>query len=269
MAGRSEKQIQAIDTTASSIKTMSDGIRHVIESTKEVSGTVETSASTARKGSLAIEKAISQIGNIESSVGRSASVITKLGERSEEIGQIVSVISNIAGQTNLLALNAAIEAARAGEQGRGFAVVAEEVRKLAEQSQEAAKHITGLITEIQKDTDSAVIAIEDGSKEVLVGIEVVTDAGQAFQEIDKSVNAAFAQMKEITAVIQLMASSSEEVARSAGETEVISKELSEQAQSVSATTEEQSATSEEIARFSQELANMAAELTKALSTFKV
>ena len=86
-----------------------------------------------------------------------------LGDRSQEVGQIVDTISGIAGQTNLLALNAAIEAARAGEQGRGFAVVAEEVRKLAEQSQEAAKHIADLISHIQADTEDAVQAMQEGN----------------------------------------------------------------------------------------------------------
>ena len=95
------------------------------------------------------------MANIEKTVANSVAVVTKLGERSKEIGQIVENISGIAGQTNLLALNAAIEAARAGEQGRSFAVVAEEVRKLAEQSQEAAKQIANLIGEIQGDTDKA------------------------------------------------------------------------------------------------------------------
>jgi len=98
-----------------------------------------------KKAALAVEKAITQMGHIEESVIRSAHVVAKLGERSKQIGQIVDTISGIAGQTNLLALNAAIEAARAGEQGRGFAVVAEEVRKLAEQSQDAAKQIPSII----------------------------------------------------------------------------------------------------------------------------
>ena len=106
---------------------------------------------------------------IEKSVDLVASTISKLNERSQEIVQIVDAISTIAGQTNLLALNAAIEAARAGEQGRGFAVVADEVRKLAEQSQEAAKQIAALITMIKEDTKEAVSAMDTGVQEVKTG----------------------------------------------------------------------------------------------------
>jgi len=119
----------------------------------------------ANDGGQTIELAIAQMGKIETTVNSSAQVVSKLGERSKEIGQIVATISGIAGQTNLLALNAAIEAARAGEQARGFTVVAEEVRKLAEQSQEATKKIAVLIGEIQGDTDNAVVAMNNGTRE--------------------------------------------------------------------------------------------------------
>jgi len=269
MANGAEKQMKAVDDTASVINQMSEGIQQIVVNANTVSGTSEKTAGSAQKGSQAIEKAIAQMNNIEKTVTRSAQVVTKLGERSKEIGQIVDTISGIAGQTNLLALNAAIEAARAGEQGRGFAVVADEVRKLAEQSQDAAKQIAGLITEIQNDTDSAVIAMDDGTKEVRIGADVVNAAGQTFEEIFGLINDVTVQMREISAAIQQMASDSQQVVESVNEIDTISKDASAQAQTVSAATEEQAATMEEIAASSQALAQMATELTQAISIFKI
>ena len=164
------------------------------------------------------------------SVSSSAQVVAKLGERSKEIGQIVDAISGIAGQTNLLALNAAIEAARAGEQGRGFAVVAEEVRKLAEQSQEAAKQIANLISEIQTETDSAVVAMDDGTREVKIGTEVVNTAGQAFKEIVSLIAEVSSQIREISAAIQQMASGSQQIVASVRNIDSISKGTAGQTQ---------------------------------------
>ncbi len=269
VAGGAEKQMKAVDDTASVVGQMSAGVQQVAANANAVAGTSAKSAGVAQNGSQAVEKAVTQMGNIEKTVTRSARVIAKLGERSKEIGQIVDTISGIAGQTNLLALNAAIEAARAGEQGRGFAVVAEEVRKLAEQSQDAAKQIAELIAEIQSDTDSAVVAMDEGTKEVRIGAEVVNDAGRAFQEIYKSINEVSTQMREISAAIQQMASGSQQVVASVKEIDVISKETASQAQNVSAATEEQSATMEEIASSSQALSTMAAELTQAVGMFKI
>jgi methyl-accepting chemotaxis protein len=269
VATGAERQMEAIDHTTSVVEQMSAGVQQIAANTNAVAGTSAKSAGAAQEGSQAVEKAVTQMGNIEKTVTRSAQVVTKLGERSKEIGQIVDTISGIAGQTNLLALNAAIEAARAGEQGRGFAVVAEEVRKLAEQSQDAAKQIAGLIAEIQNDTDNAVVAMDDGTREVRVGAEVVNDAGRAFQDIFQSVNEVSGQMREISAAIQQMASSSQQVAASVRQIDTISREAAGQAQTVSATTEEQSATMEEIAASSQALAKMAEELTQAVNKFKI
>ena len=269
VAAGAEKQLIAVDDTTSIVRQISGSIQQIAANANTVAGTSAKSADEAADGSKAIEKAITQMGQIEESVVRSSQVVTKLGERSKEIGQIVDTISGIAGQTNLLALNAAIEAARAGEQGRGFAVVAEEVRKLAEQSQAAAKEIASLIGEIQRDTDSAVVAMNDGTKEVQVGADVVKDAGQTFKAIFVSFNEVTNQIREISAAIQQMAIGSQQIVASVRDIDSISKETASQSQTVSAATEEQSATMEEIAASSQALSKMAEKLTQAVSKFKV
>ena len=209
------------------------------------------------------------MGRIEQTVNRSAAVVAELGQRSKAIDQIVATISGIAGQTNLLALNAAIEAARAGEQGRGFAVVAEEVRKLAEQSQEATKQISALIGGIQGDTEQAVAAMDNGTREVKLGAEVVNTAGQAFHEIVALVEQVSDQIREVSSTIDQMAIGSQQIVESVNRIDHLSKEAASQAQTVSAATEEQSASMEEIASSSQSLAQLALELRDAVGKFKV
>ena len=181
----------------------------------------------------------------------------------------MDTIAGIAGQTNLLALNAAIEAARAGEQGRGFAVVAEEVRKLAEQSQEAAKKIAALISEIQGDTNKAVIAMEEGTREVKLGAEVVDASGRAFLEITTLVTQVSGQIGEISAAIKQMAAGSRQIVGSVNQMDDLSKKTSGEAQTVAAATEEQSASMEEIASSSQVLAKLAMDLREAVNKFVV
>lgn len=269
VAAGAEKQLKVVDDTSSIVGQMSASIQQIAANANSVAGTSAKSADEAREGSKAVEQAIMQMEHIEDTVVRSSQMVAKLGERSKEIGQIVDTISGIAGQTNLLALNAAIEAARAGEQGRGFAVVAEEVRKLAEQSQDAAKQIAGLIGEIQQDTNNAVIAMNEGTKEVRVGAEVVNDAEQTFKRIFASFNEVTNQIKEISAAIQQMASGSQQIVAAVRDINVICKETAGQSQTVSAATEEQSATMEEIAVSSQSLARMAEELTAVVSKFKI
>ena len=268
VAAGAEKQQKAVEHTAATVEQMSAGIRQIADNTGKVASASANSAEIAATGSLSIEKSIGQMTIIEKTVSKSAEVVAKLGERSKEIGHIVEVISGIAGQTNLLALNAAIEAARAGEQGRGFAVVAEEVRKLAEQSQEAAKQIADLIGEIRQDTDQAVAAMHEGTREVRTGAEVVTQAGQAFQDIFGAVNAVSRQIGEISGSIQELAGGSQQIVQAVQDIDAVSRETSSQTQTVSAATQEQSATMQEIAASSQALAKMAEELITAVNKFR-
>ncbi|MBU2701481.1 methyl-accepting chemotaxis protein [Sporomusaceae bacterium BoRhaA] len=269
VATGTNEQMDAANDTTRVVEQMSASIQQIAANANQVAEQSAQAAGKAKNGDRAVEKAVTQMIKIEETVTDSAQVVTKLGERSKEIGQIVDTISGIAGQTNLLALNAAIEAARAGEQGRGFAVVAEEVRKLAEQSQEAAKKIAELIGEIQGDTGHAVIAMNDGTREVKLGAEVVNIAGATFREIANLVAEVSSQVREISAAIQQMASGSQRIVDSVKKIDNLGKKSASESQGVSAAAEEQLASMEEIASSSQALAKLAQDLQSEVNEFRI
>lgn len=189
---------------------MSSGVEQIAANASEASATAVNTATLADTGEEAMKQVISQMEKIRASSENTGETIRKLGENSETIGQIVETITGIADQTNLLALNAAIEAARAGEQGRGFAVVADEIRKLAEQSGNAAKQIAELIAAVQEETEKAVKAKDEGGENVVKGIQAVKTAGETFESILQSVQKVAEQMQEISAATEQMAASTED-----------------------------------------------------------
>ena len=261
-----ERTVQVLEENISDMRGKIDALR---ESSAQMESVAHETASNTAVGKAKVDAAIDMMENIAAQVNSSAQIVGELGKRSDEIGQIVEAISGIAGQTNLLALNAAIEAARAGEHGRGFAVVAEEVRKLAEQSSEAAGNITNLIATIQRDTASAVESIEQSTQNVTDGREAVAQTGDAFHNIEVqveklNVNVA-ASMEHIGAVNASNAKILSAVAR----VKQIANQSNENAGSISAATQEQTAMMQEIADASRTLAELANDMQGEVAQFKL
>jgi len=267
VAEGSEKQINAVQKTVNIIESMSKELTGVAESATAVAAMSQQTALAANNGHAEINLVVKQMDNIETTVASLAQVVVKLGRQSQEVGQIIGTISGLAGQTNLLALNAAIEAARAGEEGRGFSVVAEEVRKLAEQSNDAAKKIATLIGDIQADTEKAVEAMNEGTKQVKVGSDVVNSAGLVFDEIVQLIETASKENCYISDLIFQIAAEGKQIAASVGEIEVISNVNAQYTQSVSAATEEQTAAMQEISASSQGMGSMLENLNNAINKF--
>lgn len=269
VASGAAKQKEAVDKTNCVVKAMSGHLDVIAENSQGVSSASAQTAFTAKEGGIAIENAIRNMADLEVAVKDSNNIISELGEQSREIGQIVDTISSIAGQTNLLALNAAIEAARAGEQGRGFAVVAEEVRKLAEQSQTAAKKIETLIADVQQKTVEAVNAMSEGSTKTETSVKAVNVAGDAFKNIIEMIDLLAVKIENTVEAIKQADASSKEIVEAVEHIDNVTNILTGEAQNVSAATEEQSAAMQEIASSSRQLASMATELQNAVSAFKI
>ncbi|MFS8665232.1 MAG: methyl-accepting chemotaxis protein, partial [Limnochordales bacterium] len=230
-------------------------------------------------------------------VGRVAQRMDELRQASQQIGQIVNMISDIADQTNLLALNAAIEAARAGEHGRGFGVVADEVRQLAERSSQSTRDIGLLIGSIQAAIDAANSDMQTGTEQVAAGMELAANAQAALEEIiaaiqttdevARTISASAAQMakaspemlaavaemasvvKENTAATEEMAASSDHVRRAMDQVVGISEQSAAGAEEVSASTEEINAAAEEMKRSMQSLMAIASDLDRLVDRFRV
>lgn len=269
VAQNSEHSYKLLNDSAEVVKNMSKHIEDVFKKTADVTDYSRKTVDTAKAGGSSVQNVITKMQDIEKTVNASAGSVANLGERSKEIGQIVDTISGIAGQTNLLALNAAIEAARAGEQGKGFAVVADEVRKLAEQSQEAATKIAEMISEIQNDTQKAVTDMQVGTDEVQNGMGAIKEAGTNFDAIMKMVTDLSDEVANVSSVIKGLADDGQNVAASMAQIDTLMKKSTDETQTVSAATQEQAASMEEINSSSEKLKKMAQELQEAVRQFKL
>ncbi len=269
IARSTESQAESAARIAAVAEEMASSTEKISVTARTVAQIASGTSAEAEQGRQAVDEAIGQMNRIGQGSEAVQGAITELAQGSREISEIVTLISTIAGQTNLLALNAAIEAARAGEHGRGFAVVAEEVRKLAEQSNQAAQQIEELIRKNQVNMDQAVNATQAGTEGVKAGVMVVNSASETFRKIAEAVIKLSNEIREISDSMERMATSSRTLVSSIREIDKVSKESAAEAQTVSAATEEQSASMEEIASSSQGLAKLAAELQEAVAKFQV
>jgi methyl-accepting chemotaxis protein len=253
-AGAQEQSSQAADVSSA----MEQMTRTILENSKNAAGTTETAKSArvaAERGGKVVQESINAMRKIAEVVLKSASTVRALGKSSDQIGDIVSVIDDIADQTNLLALNAAIEAARAGEQGRGFAVVADEVRKLAERTSTATKEIAEMIKKIQTDTTDAVVSMEAGTKEVNEGIRLADDAGNALSEIVEVFHRVTEKVAQIAAASEQQAASSEQISKNV--------------EAISSVTHETASGIQEIARTAEDLNRLTESLQTLMGRFKL
>lgn len=251
----SGNQTSQADIAASSLENLNSAVKEIALKTVDVVSSANNASSMADEGQQVVNKAVQGIQQVAITVKESAQLIAALGQRSDQIGQIINVIKDIAEQTNLLALNAAIEAARAGEQGRGFAVVADEVRKLAERTATATSEISEMIAAIQSETGNAVSTMEKGSSEVNEGVALANQAGQSLQNINNSVKRVVDMIEQISEATRSQSVTTDEVTK---RVEHIAEMAKENTSSVNETTSA-----------SRDMQKLSADLQQVVSRFKL
>ena len=255
LAQGSEAQATQISDTAAAIDEMAVSIQQVSENATQSAAVGTQALTNAQQGTRAVENTIEGMNRIRNQVQETAKRIKRLGESSQEIGEIVQLIDDIADRTSILALNASIQAAMAGEAGRGFAVVAEEVERLAERSTEATKQIDTLVRTIQNETSEAVTAMEDATREVVEGSMLADQAGQALGEIEAVSNRLAELIQSISLAAKQQARGSEALAKSMDE--------------IAEVTQQTAAGTSQAAASISRLALLADELRASTSTFKL
>jgi len=253
-AGAQEQSSQATEV-ASAVEQMTSTILETTKHSTSAASNAKNAVTIADEGGKVVRQTVEGMNRISDVVKETAEMVLELGNNSEQIGEIIQVIDDIADQTNLLALNAAIEAARAGEQGRGFAVVADEVRKLAERTTKATKEIADMIKKIQGDTGEAVRSINSGTEEVEKGKELASKSGESLDEIIKGATETVDMVNQVAAASEEQSAAAEQISRSI--------------EGISSVTQESALGTQQIARASEDLNQLTDNLQELISQFKV
>ena len=269
VASGAEEQVNSATKAEMSASDISKGMERITDRMESVTNASTVTKEKSESGQNTIQQTIDQMTFINDKTDIIAQVVNQLGNKSTEIGNIVSLITNVAEQTNLLALNAAIEAARAGEHGKGFAVVADEVRKLAEQSSQSAHQINQLIQDIQIDIKRSVTSMDEGKSAVQDGITFVNQAGNEFEEISRSINEVTSQIEEVSTAVEQITAGTHSMVSAIKDSSKIAEDSAASSQNVAASAQEQNASMEEITAAATTLSNMAEELQESVKKFKL
>jgi methyl-accepting chemotaxis protein len=267
VAAGTERQVRSVTSARATTEQVAGATTASAHDAHETSRAADEALAAAGAGAETVARATEAMAAVREASAEASQAIRELGSKSQRIGGIVDTITAIAEQTNLLALNAAIEAARAGEQGRGFAVVAEEVRKLAEESQAAAKSISNLVSEIRNETERTVSVVESGAERGELGASTVAEARDAFTRIAASVEVVSERVSQVSAAVEQIAEGAAHVSTDIVEVASVAEQSSATVQQVSASAEETSASTQQIAASAQELSRTARELDELVGRF--
>ncbi|MCP5429209.1 MAG: methyl-accepting chemotaxis protein [Chromatiaceae bacterium] len=251
----SDHQRNQIERASGTVQSMSQAMSDMASEANRSAETAQQSVDIAAAGGSTVRRTIAGMDNIREQIQETSKRIKRLGESSQEIGNIVELIEDIADQTNILALNAAMQAAMAGEAGRGFAVVADEVQRLAERSANATKQIDALVKTIQADTNEAVSSMESSTSEVVSGAKLAEDAGAALQRVEQV-------SQDIAQATQAMASRLHQHSQEVGS-------INETMNVIQEITSQTSEGTEQTTQSIETLAQMAEQLRQTVARFKL
>ncbi|MEZ2660105.1 methyl-accepting chemotaxis protein [Aneurinibacillus aneurinilyticus] len=248
---------------------VNENLQQISAYADEMNQTFVITNALTKEGEQAVRTAVYKMEEIQRMVDDASSVVHKLGNRSEEIGEIVSLITGIASQTNLLALNASIEAARAGEAGRGFAVVADEVRKLAEETDKAANNISRIVQENKRETHEAIDSILRGHDVIVEGQEMVRHTGDSFAKIHEHINLVGEKSERITSSIKMAEESARKVSAEMEHVSAITEEASAGSQEVAAVSEQQAAAAQQLSHDAAAMGRLSDQMESLVARFKM